>query len=146
MILNSYVERRNFQFTPNNHYRFFFFHSLPSTISFKFEHVLFYQFNAEISAFSIKKCSVRVGSFLRRLMSCTRSSYTPWYTTEISRTVKIAENLVGYARKPVLHLLGKRCPLGFPLARFYFYLFENFMKTYIHTEVYTHESKDRTVG
>ena len=32
---NSYPEWRNFQFSPNNHYGFFFLHTLPSTIAFR---------------------------------------------------------------------------------------------------------------
>ena len=50
---NSYPEWRNFQFAPNNHYWFFFLHTLPSTTAFKF-----YQFYAKMCTFSIKKCSV----------------------------------------------------------------------------------------
>ena len=58
---NSYPEWRNFQFEPNNHYRFFFLHTLPSTIAFRLEYVLFYQLYAKITTFfSIKKRSVRL--------------------------------------------------------------------------------------
>ena len=56
---NSYPEWRNFQFAPNNHYRFFFLHTLPSTIAFRLECVLFCHIYAEITTFSIKRCSVR---------------------------------------------------------------------------------------
>ena len=45
----------------------------------------FYQFEAEISTFLIKKCSVRLLS-TTLWRHCTRSSYSPWYKTEISRT------------------------------------------------------------
>ena len=42
----------------NNHYRFFFLHTLPSTIALRLKYVLFYQFYAKITTFfSIKKCS-----------------------------------------------------------------------------------------
>ena len=44
-------EWRNFQFAPKNHYGFFFLHTLPSTIAFKLEYVLFYQFCAKITTF-----------------------------------------------------------------------------------------------
>ena len=37
----------------------FFLHTLPSTIVLKLEYGLLYQFYAEITTFSIKKCSVR---------------------------------------------------------------------------------------
>ena len=57
---NSYPELRNFQFAPNHHYGFFFLHTVPSKILFKLGYALFYQFNAEITIFSIKKCSVRL--------------------------------------------------------------------------------------
>ena len=52
---NSYPEWRNFHFTPNNHYRFFFLHTLPSTIVFKLACELFYQFYAKISMFDQEK-------------------------------------------------------------------------------------------
>ena len=44
-------ECRNFQLTPKNHYGFFFLHTLPSTIAFRLECVLFYQFYAKITTF-----------------------------------------------------------------------------------------------
>ena len=44
---NSYPETRDFQFAPNNHYGFFFLHTLPSTIAFRLEYVFVYQFYAE---------------------------------------------------------------------------------------------------
>ena len=44
-------EWRNFQFAPHNHYGFFFLHTLPSTIAFRLEYVLFYQFYAKITTF-----------------------------------------------------------------------------------------------
>ena len=44
-------EWRNFQFAPKNHYGFFFLHTLPSTIAFRLEYVLFYQFYAKITTF-----------------------------------------------------------------------------------------------
>ena len=71
----------NFEFTLNNHYRFFFLHTLPSMIVFKLGYELFYQFHTERSTFSIKKC---LAPIYDHLTSCTRSSYTPWYKTEIS--------------------------------------------------------------
>ena len=48
---NSYPEWRNFQFELNNHYRFFFLHTLFSTIAFRLEYVLFYKFYAKITTF-----------------------------------------------------------------------------------------------
>ena len=44
-------EWRNFQFASKNHYVFFFLHTLPLTIAFKLEYVLFYQFYAKITTF-----------------------------------------------------------------------------------------------
>ena len=44
-------EWRNFQFAPTNHYGFFFLHTFPSTIAFRLEYVLFYQFYAKITTF-----------------------------------------------------------------------------------------------
>ena len=55
---DSYPEWQNFQFASNNHYGFFFLHTFPSAIAFKLEYALFYQFNAKITVFFIKKCSV----------------------------------------------------------------------------------------
>ena len=51
---NSYPERRNFQFAPNNHYVFFLLHTLPSTITLRLEYVLFDQIYAEITTFFIE--------------------------------------------------------------------------------------------
>ena len=57
LMQNSHPKWQNFQFEPNNHYRFFFLHTLFSTIAFRLEYVLFYQFYAKITTFfSIKKC------------------------------------------------------------------------------------------
>ena len=42
---------RNFQFAPKNHYGLFSWHTLPSTIAFRLEYVLFYQFYAKITTF-----------------------------------------------------------------------------------------------
>ena len=44
---NSYPESLDFQFAPNNHYGFFFLHTLPSTIAFRLNYVFVYQFYAE---------------------------------------------------------------------------------------------------
>ena len=44
-------EWRSFQFAPKNHYGFFFLRTLHSTIAFRFEYVLFYQFYARITTF-----------------------------------------------------------------------------------------------
>ena len=44
-------EWRNFQFAWKNHYGFFFLHTLPSTIAFRLEYVLFYQFYTKITTF-----------------------------------------------------------------------------------------------
>ena len=56
---NSYPSNRISIRTEKNHYRFFFLHTLPSTIVVKLEYALFYHFYAKVSIFSIKKCSVR---------------------------------------------------------------------------------------
>ena len=42
-------EWRNFQFAPMNHCGFYFLHTLLSTIAFRLEYVLFYQFYAKIT-------------------------------------------------------------------------------------------------
>ena len=44
-------EWRNYQFIPKNNYGFFFLHTLPSTIAFRLEYVLLYQFYAKITTF-----------------------------------------------------------------------------------------------
>ena len=55
MMPNSYAERWNFQFAPNNHYGFFFLHTLPLSITFMLEFVLFM---LKLLHFLIKRCSV----------------------------------------------------------------------------------------
>ena len=47
----SYPEGWNFQFAPNNYYRFFFLNTLPLTTAFKLKCVLFCQFYTKISTF-----------------------------------------------------------------------------------------------
>ena len=53
-VTSRYPEWWKFQFAPNNHYGFFFKHTLPSTIRFNLEYALFYRFYATITTFSIK--------------------------------------------------------------------------------------------
>ena len=74
-----------------------FLHSLPSTIEFKLECALFYKFCAKISTFSIKKCSCWLLSttFWRHARGRLTS---PRMRRKYPERVKIAENLVGYAR------------------------------------------------
>ena len=45
------LEWQNFRFAPKNHYGFFFLYSLPLTIVFRLEYVLFYQLYAKITTF-----------------------------------------------------------------------------------------------
>ena len=89
----------NFQFAPNNHYKFFFLHNLPSTVVFKLEYALLYRLFAEITTFPI------ISSRNVRLLSTTswrhaRGRLTP---PDIRRNyperVNIAENQDEYARK-----------------------------------------------
>ena len=95
---NSYPERRNFQFAPNNHCRFFFLAYSYSTIVSKLENVLFYQFYAEINAFSIKKCSV--WHLCTTYWLHARGRLTPLHARrKYPEWVKIAENLFRYPRK-----------------------------------------------
>ena len=51
-------EWQNFQFALRNHYGFFFLHTLPSTIAFRLEYVLFNHFYAKITTVFIKKSLV----------------------------------------------------------------------------------------
>ena len=44
-------ERQNFPFAPKNRYGFFFLHTIPLTIAFRLEYVLFYQFYAKVTIF-----------------------------------------------------------------------------------------------
>ena len=91
------------------------------TTAFSIECVLFYQFHTRITTFSNKKCSVRLLS--KKLMSkCLvpndikndvkidvlplwkRSSYTPSIRRKYPERVKVAENLVRYARMGFISL------------------------------------------
>ena len=56
-------EWQNFQFAPKNHYGLFFLHTLPSTIAFRLEYVLFYQFYAKITTFFDQEKWVRLLSY-----------------------------------------------------------------------------------
>ena len=85
------VTVRHHEASTNNHVIIFFFlYTLPTTTTFKLQLTLFYQSHARITAFSSKKCSVRLLSKkltskrlaqndvkIDVLTSCTRSSYTP---------------------------------------------------------------------
>ena len=84
---NSYPEWRNFQFAPNNHYRFCFLHTLPSMIVFKLGFALFYQL-MRWNKYSLGQEMFGSVPIYDVLMSCTRSSYTPWCKMEISRMVE----------------------------------------------------------
>ena len=50
-VMLKLFEWQNFQYAPKNHYGFFFLHTLPSTIAFRLENVLFYQFYAKKTTF-----------------------------------------------------------------------------------------------
>ena len=122
-MLTSYPEWRNFQFEPNNHYRLFFLHTLLSTITFRLEYVLFYQFYATITTF-FRLRNVRFGSSLIRwrrkvwrkltwkwhgnVKNDVKTSY--WrHAGESSYTPHVRWHFlapVGYARKKIL--LGYR--------------------------------------
>ena len=114
-------EWRNFQFAPNNHYGFFFLHTLPSTITFRLEYV-FYQFYAKITTFfdkenfgAVSLLYVDVETFGRNWRQNVKndvktsyrshardSSYTPHVRRHFLAPVGFTEIPVGYARKTVL--------------------------------------------
>ena len=56
-MLNSYSKWWNFQSALKNHYGFFFLHlhTLPSTIAFRLEYVLFYKFYAKTTTFFVQE-------------------------------------------------------------------------------------------
>ena len=88
---NSYPEWQNFQFTPNNHYGFFFLHTFPSTIAFKLEiqYALFYQFYAKTNIFFIKKYSVHLLSktLMSKLQKMVENDVKNWcHARELSYT------------------------------------------------------------
>ena len=67
---NSYPEWSNFQFDPHNHYRFFFLRTLLSTVAFRLDYVLFYQFYAKTTTFFFLSRNVPFCSSVIRLTSC----------------------------------------------------------------------------
>ena len=98
---NNYPEWQNCQFAQISRYIFFFLHTLSLTIVFKLGYALFHQFYAEISTFSIKKCSVRhlsTTSWYHARGHLTSSGIRRKYPEQ----VKIKENRIGYARKEFL--------------------------------------------
>ena len=120
VMSNSYPKWWNFQFAPNNHYGFFFLHTLPSTIAFRLEYVLIYQFYTEMTT-----VFNRFGSYLRCwrwnvlrkitsnvtidvLTSCTsrltRPPPPPPHATRVRRHFLALVGFVGYARTFNLHL------------------------------------------
>ena len=101
MMPNSYPEWWNFQFAPINHYWFFFLHTLPSTIVFKLEYALFYQFYAKICIFSIKKCLVWLLSTTswHHAQGCLTP---PCIRQKYPERVITVEKLVWYARMSIL--------------------------------------------
>ena len=125
-------EWRNFQVAPKNHYGFFFLHTLPSTIAFRLECVLFYHFYAKITTFFDQEkfgttpvLYVDVETFGGKLMwkwrqdfqnevktskssywrHARETSYTPHVRRHFLAPVGFTEILVGYARIQSLPLL-----------------------------------------
>ena len=115
-------EWRTFQFAPKNHYWFFFLHTLPSTITFRLECVLFYQFYVKMTTFFDKKkfgmaplLYVDVETFggnwhendIKTSKSsywrhARESSYTPHVKRHFLAPAGFTEISVGYARMLVL--------------------------------------------
>ena len=108
---------RNFQFEPNNHYRFFFLRTLISTTAFRLDYILFYQFYAKITTFFLlKKCLVRLLSYILTSKGLAKTdvkmtlywchawelSYTPHVRRLFLAPVGFMEILVGYARNKIL--------------------------------------------
>ena len=54
---------RNFQFAPNNHYRFFFLHTVLLTIAFKLLYAFFY---ITLKYLHFRSRNIRIGSYLHR--------------------------------------------------------------------------------
>ena len=76
---NSYPEWWNFQFTPNNHYGFFFLRTFPLTIAFKLLPALFYQYYAKIPTFSAKKCSIQLLPMTLTLERLAENDVKNWH-------------------------------------------------------------------
>ena len=103
---------QNFQFAPKNHYGFFFLHTLPLTIAFRFEYVLFYQFYAKITTFSDQEKFLHVDieslaetdlKMTSKIMSkssswCHAQEYTPHLKLHFLVPVGFTEIWVGCAR------------------------------------------------
>ena len=120
-------EWRNFQFAPSNHYGFLFLHTLPSTIAFRLEHVLFYQFYAKITTFfdqerfgmapllyvdveTFGETDMKITSRHQKwrqnvkiviLTSCTRVVFHPSCKTTFLAPVGFTEIPVDYARNSI---------------------------------------------
>ena len=96
-------EWRNFRFAPKNHYGCFFLHTFPSTIAFRLEYVLFYQFFAKIATFFLSR-KVQYGSSLIRWRRNVwrkltwKLSYWRHVRRHFLAPVGFREILIGYAR------------------------------------------------
>ena len=106
---NSYPEWWNFQFAPNNQYRFFFLHTLPLTTAFKLKCVLFCQFYAKISTFLVKTCSVQPLHSTLTSEHLAENDVKNWCDVKMKSwhflaPVRCTEILVGYARNIALCL------------------------------------------
>ena len=92
-MLNSCSEWRNFQFAWDDYYWFFFLHTLPSTIAFRLDYLLFYLFYAKITTFFLK-------NFLVRLLSNTLA------LKHLMEKYGVTEIPVGYARNDIFVFAG----------------------------------------
>ena len=96
-----------FQFTPNNHYRFFFLHTLPSTIVFKLEYALFYQFYLEITTFKIKFYGMHTIAEWLLSYNVTSTSFNVIYTQSNNKGHMIHRNLLRGSCNNKSHMIHK---------------------------------------
>ena len=94
-------EWRNFQFAQKNQYGFFYLHTIPSTIAFRLDCMLFYQFYAKIT----RRRKVRCGSSRRNVW---RKLTWKW-RQDVQNDVKIV--ILTSCTRVVLHL---SCKTTFP--------------------------------
>ena len=120
---DSYPEWQNFPFAPNNHYGFFFLRTLPSTIAFKLEYVLYYEFYAKIAQFAVKNCLVRPKSLAENdiktdVNKASTSRFVlrprphPWVKTTLPYIGQLCGNSGWVCKKRMP--LCQRDPLKFP--------------------------------
>ena len=106
---NSYPSD-GIQFAPMNHYRFFFLHTLPSTIAFRLEYVLFYQLYAKITTFFYQETF----GTAPLLYVCVETFDGNWHENDITTSKMMSKHKIVKLTSCMRVILHPWCKTTFP--------------------------------